>query len=472
MKSPALRGILVKARQKDREKRFQTAGELEQALAKLSPQAAGPFLPQGDEPVPGRCPKCGHQHVSHEKVFDRKFCESCGNLLLEPCLKCKRDNGVWSKFCGKCGADLVGTLQAAATELQAKREQVASLRKLARFVEAIQCLVDMTVVDHPRLLEYAQWANETLPQVRTEFEEAKREHIISLCKVARYNEAIQCLVDMTRVDHPRLLEYAKWANETLPQVRTEFEEAKRGRDCAIEEARSLMRAGDFAGAIPVLEAIAQPLQTGESTALVKQSQAAVAEIGVLRGEIRSRLASKQLEGLKAKVLLLIDLQPNDPQLPKLLQQLMDWESRQQQEREARELRERQEQEARERRQQQQLWEAAAACYGIDGYRRYLEAYPQGTYVAQARQALAPLLREKLLANMNDRDLRGVPRQSHAGTGEGGRSHGPPRESDRLRHRWRNRWSGRGSFYRRCRGLAGAILAGLVAGIAVAIYLDR
>jgi serine/threonine protein kinase len=33
----ALRGILVKALQKDREKRYQTAGEMEQALARLSP---------------------------------------------------------------------------------------------------------------------------------------------------------------------------------------------------------------------------------------------------------------------------------------------------------------------------------------------------------------------------------------------------------------------------------------------------
>ena len=104
----SLRGILVKALQKDREKRFQTAGEMEQALAKFGPQTEGPFQPQGQGPMPGRCPQCGHQHlISQDKAFDRKFCESCGNPLLEPCLKCKRENGVWSKFCGQCGADLV-----------------------------------------------------------------------------------------------------------------------------------------------------------------------------------------------------------------------------------------------------------------------------------------------------------------------------------------------------------------------------
>ena len=438
----ALRGVLLKALQMDREKRFQTAVELEHALVGLSPQAAGPLQPQGQEPIPGRCPKCGHQHlISQEKAFDRKFCESCGDPLLEPCLKCKRENGVWSKFCGKCGADLVASIQAAGKNLQADRDQV-----------------------------------------------------VSLCKVSRFADALDCLGRMLLADHPRLLEYGKWANETLPRVKADLEKAERERDCAIEKANSLMMAGDFAGAIPVLAAIAEPLQTTISRETLRQAQASVAAIAAFRDEIRSRLASKQYEGLRTRVVRLSELQPNDSQLPKLLHQLVDWEARQQQEREvrelrerkekearelreqqereARELRERKEQEARDLRQQQQLWEAAATA-GIEGYHRYLEAYPVGMYVEQARQALAPLLREKLLRNMNNVTLRAeyldnrTPQLAKL-------DEEMALQGTRIAYAVAAGIGGAiaGGFIGGVAGWFGGLVAGLVAGIAVVVFLDR
>jgi ssDNA-binding Zn-finger/Zn-ribbon topoisomerase 1 len=401
---------LIKALQKDREKRFQTAGEMEQALARLSPQTEGAFQPQGQEPTPGRCPKCGHQHlIIQRKAFDRKFCESCGNTLLEPCLKCKAENGVWSKFCGRCGADLAASLQTAVKQLQADREQVTSL-----------------------------------------------------CKASRFTEALECLMGMSLVDHPRLVEYEEWANETVPKVKADFEKAKLQRNCAIEKAKPLMKACDFAGAILALQAIAEPLQTQQSRELVLSAQVAVAEIGVLRDEIRSRMMSNQPEGVKSKVARLIELQPNDPQLPPLLQRLEAWEVRQQKDREARELR-----------QQQQLWQAASSPPSIEGYRQYLDAYPNGIYVEQAKQALAPFLRKKLLQDLNNIGLRkdylDKRTPSLAAMDEQ-----MALEGSRIAYAVAAGIGGGlgGAFVGGVADWFGALLAGLVTGIAVTLFLDK
>ena len=278
---------------------------------------------------------------------------------------------------------------------------------------------------------------------------------------------------MALADHPRLLEYAKWANDTLPQVKTAFENAKRQRDCAVDKAKSLMKAGDFAAAIPVLEAIVMPLQTPESTELVEQARAAVAEIASLRNEVRSRLASKALDGLKPKVARLIVLQPNDAQFPKLLQQLADWEVRQQKEREARDLRQQQEQQARELRQQEQLWQAALAANSLDGYHEYLKAYPSGMYVEQSRRALAPLLRKKLLRQMENvgvrREYLDMRTPALAKLDEE-----MALQSCRIAYSVAGGIGGAlaGAFIGGVAGWLGGLLAGVVVGIAVAVFLDR
>ena len=167
----ALRPILSKALEKDREKRFQSAAELEQALSKLDPRAR--FVPQAtaiDGLLPGCCPKCGHQHDLADKASaKRKFCESCGAALLEPCLKCGAENGVWAKFCGPCGADLNATLNAEIARLQSERDRAEVCHKSYQFPEALRALMLMAAVKHPRLKEFRDWAAELLPRVRSEF---------------------------------------------------------------------------------------------------------------------------------------------------------------------------------------------------------------------------------------------------------------------------------------------------------------
>jgi hypothetical protein len=189
---------------------------------------------------------------------------------------------------------------------------------------------------------------------------------------------------------------------------------------------------------------------------------AIAEIGALRNEIRSRMSSNQPEGVKSKVARLIELQPNDPQLPPLLQRLEAWEVRQQKDREARELR-----------QQQQLWQAASSPPSIEGYRQYLDAYPNGIYVEQAKQALAPFLRKELLQDLNNIGLRkdylDKRTPSLAAMDEEAALQGT-----RIAYAVAAGIGGAlaGAFVGGVADWFGALLAGLVAGIAVTLFLDR
>src|SRR5262249_30887157 len=104
----SLRAILTRALARDREKRFQSAAEFDQALVPLEAQSAtAAALAPSAAAATGKCPRCGHAHHTDAQGFSGvKFCELCGTSLQEPCLECGRDNGIWAKFCSACGADL------------------------------------------------------------------------------------------------------------------------------------------------------------------------------------------------------------------------------------------------------------------------------------------------------------------------------------------------------------------------------
>ena len=361
-----LRRILVKALQKDREKRFQTAGEMEQALAKLSPQSEGPQpAVTGSEIVPGRCPQCGHQHVLDPKeIFKRRFCESCGNTLLEPCLKCDKENGVWAKFCGPCGADLAVLLQEAANRLQADREQVMAFRQASRFEEALSLLGRMVEVKHPRLREFAQWASETVPKMENEFAAAERD-----------------------------------------------------RDGKLQSAQAEMSAHNYEAVVSLLDSVPPPLITRACIELRDTARARIDESAKLRAEITEQVNSRQYKGLKAKVVRFLELHPGS-KMQTLLQQI---EQREAQEHErCWQIAERQpsvaayehylaaypggsyvalahERIARCKAwEQEEFWKAVSRQGTLDAYRQYLARYPNGSHFQEARAAVAPVLRERLL----------------------------------------------------------------------------
>ena len=360
-----LRDVLVRALQKDREKRFQTAGELEQALARLGPAVDGIPTPSDRTSLtPGRCPACGHQHVLQPKeVFSRKFCENCGKPMVEPCLKCGKENGVWAKFCGPCGADLVATLQATICRLQAEREQILALRKAFQFNDAIERLTRMDT-SHPRLQEFSQWASETLGEVQREMSEAAHDH------------------------------------------QAKFQSAQRE-----------MSAYNYEAAASLLEQVPLLLRNDPCKELLRTARARIEEMAKLRAEISEHVNSRQYKGLKAKVVRFLELQPGS-KMQTLLQQIEQCEA--QERKRCWQNAERQpsvavyeqylaaypsgryatlahERIARCKAwEQEEFWKAVSRQATLDAYRQYLARYPHGSHFQEARAAVAPVLRERLL----------------------------------------------------------------------------
>ncbi len=327
-----LRPILSKALEKDREKRFQSAAEFEQALSKLDPRAR--FVPQAtaiDGLLPGCCPKCGHQHDLGDKASaKRKFCESCGTALLEPCLKCGAENGVWAKFCGPCGADLNTTLNAEIERLQAERDRFEVCHKSYQFEEAIEILTPMAAVKHPRL----------------------------------------------KVFHD-------WAAEFLPRVRAEFEAAQQQRDEALQKAQSLATMCEYRDVFPVLENVPKPLWTPTMEKLHRVSRELYTRASQLRKEVADQIAAKDYDTLKAKVLELLKINPNDAEVQKLLQQL----------------------EKREERLREASWQAVRRHPTVRNCQEYIANYPAGPHVSQVQALLAPLLRDSLVDRPRDATVR-------------------------------------------------------------------
>jgi serine/threonine protein kinase len=441
--SEPLRGILVKALQKDREKRFQTAGELEQALTKLSPHGEGPSLPAaGSGLTPGRCPKCGHQHVLDPKeIFKRRFCEGCGNTLLEPCLKCDKENGVWSKFCHSCGADLAVLLQDATNRFQADREQVMAFRQASRFDEAISLLGRMVDVKHPRLREFAQWASETVPKVENEFSAAERD-----------------------------------------------------RDGKLQSAQAEMSAHNYEASVSLLDSVPLPLMTRACIDLRDTAQARIDEMAKLRAEIAEQVNSRQYNGLKAKVVRFLELHPGS-KMQTLLKQIEQHEA--QEHERCWQTAERQpsvaayehylaayptgayvalahERIARCKAwEHEEFWKAVNKLPSMAAYRQYLAKYPDGRYVQQARAALAAPLREQLLSDLRNVDLRKdylanrTPELANL-------DEQTALQNTRIVYAIVAGIGGAiaGAFIGGVAGWFGALLAGLVAGIAVTVFLDQ
>jgi hypothetical protein len=327
-----LRPILSKALEKDREKRFQSAAELEQALSKLDPRAR--FAPQAtaiDGLMPGCCPKCGHQHDLGDKTSaNRKFCESCGTALLEPCLKCKAENGVWAKFCGACAADLNATLNAELARLQSERDRVEVFYKSYEFPEAIQALKPIA-----------------------------------------------------KLTHPRLKEFCDWAAEMLPRVCSELQTAERQRDEALQKAQSLAAMCQYRDVFPVLENVPKPLWTPELEKLHNTSRELYTRASQLRKEVADHIAAKDYDTLKPKVLELLQINPNDAEVQRLLQQI----------------------EKREAKQREALWQTIRKHATLQNCQEYCRKYPDGPHLAQVHALLAPLLRDALINNSQDKLVR-------------------------------------------------------------------
>jgi tRNA A-37 threonylcarbamoyl transferase component Bud32 len=345
-----LRPILTKALQRDRERRYQTVAELETDLRSASQagsQAGGPRGLQAPAQPGGIgvCLTCGHQHlIDPNHPLARKFCEACGESLVEPCLKCGTDNGTWSKFCGKCGADLLAALADQTAALQRNRAWIEKLVTAWEYQTAIVTLEKMQAVTHPRLAEFPSWAAGRVGEVRAlRAEQQRRSEIVSLLGGVVAHQVSQ----------------------------------------TVDRAEVLTAAHQYSAAAQLLAAVDADIRDHYWTAAWGKVDGILAELTELRTRAREQFAAKDTRALTPTVRRLLELQPGNEELLKL----SDWIAR------------------TEARREQAAWDAIVASRSSAGYWKYLEEHPNGAHAGEAHAALAPELRERLLANPKDDQAR-------------------------------------------------------------------
>ncbi|MFP4474614.1 MAG: protein kinase domain-containing protein [Desulfatibacillaceae bacterium] len=124
----AIRDVVAKCLEEHPDNRYQTAAELEMALADgaTSPKART----AGDA-----CPECGEVNP-----LDTRFCQKCGrslDQLFRKCPKCGRENHNRIVFCGHCGENVPHALFALrARQAQANREWAKAARMWQKLLKA------------------------------------------------------------------------------------------------------------------------------------------------------------------------------------------------------------------------------------------------------------------------------------------------------------------------------------------------
>jgi serine/threonine protein kinase len=280
-----LRAILVRGLEKDREKRFQSAAEFEQALEKTMGQVQAPVIAAAPKAAPDavavRCPKCGHAHAATaQALVQLKFCEQCGTVLQEPCRKCKHANGFWVKFCGSCGL-----------YIDRSHQQLAEA-KSAELSEA---------------------------------KSAELNEVSALVKQHEYRKALKMLDGLCALPQPTLAALVATAKRLLPQVEAGYDAAKKQRDEKLALARGHVGVCELEQAAQILAQVPAPLHNKEFTETRQSIEAELEKKGRLTQEIADRVRAKEYDGLLPKVERMIALDPNADYYPKLLTFLQEFE---------------------------------------------------------------------------------------------------------------------------------------------------
>ena len=162
-----IRAVVLKAMEKDRERRYQSAKELADALglagtrAKMSGGGTATTETTGGPAVAGTlavgvCYHCGHFHGGD--ADSRKFCGRCGEPLQVPCLACDAANPIWTKFCGQCRADTMAKVAERSAEFAAAQGRIESeLNDFAIDAAKTATTAMLDTVD-PRLADFRTWA--------------------------------------------------------------------------------------------------------------------------------------------------------------------------------------------------------------------------------------------------------------------------------------------------------------------------
>ena len=221
--------------------------------ARQSPQpiAAPPVIAVGGTIA---CPQCGMENVA---AAGRRFCGDCGTNLWEQCHGCGAEVPIDERFCGQCGANMADSIQ------QQIRNIEQHLAKALRLEQNHQ-----------------------------------------------FSEAKLLLSSIAKMQHSRLRQYVEKAQQRLSHVRHEHDRWEHLADAAYKRAQEAVAICDFPAAIRILEEIPGPVRSMPIEALLLESQARQKEIEELTAKLRTFLAEKRGGDVVPIVERLQRLQPN------------------------------------------------------------------------------------------------------------------------------------------------------------------
>jgi len=366
-----LQDVLGKALEEAPADRYQNTAEFHAALRLAMKNAASP---SSTELSTGECRSCGRRNDEN-----RKFCQGCGTSLVDPCLKCEHEIGVWEEFCGECGASQNDLAASRSEELDQQRETVGSLRREYRYEEALDILKSLSDESHPRFSEYPAWADKVRPEVESEYAKtrAERERLTGeareLLNQNRYREVPRLFEQLSKglwnSDVEGLLQQAerslRESEELLAEIKlamrerkfdglvektgrflelrpdrkdivevharlTERAEKRATKKAArtrvraaeiLDEARERLREHDYASVVLLLKDMPAGYETDESLAILRKAEIRVERAEKLLSEIEKAVGSGQSQQLLPKLDEYLKLVSTDQHIEALREKL-------------------------------------------------------------------------------------------------------------------------------------------------------
>jgi formylglycine-generating enzyme required for sulfatase activity/serine/threonine protein kinase len=371
----SLQNVLGKALEDEKEDRYQNAKEFRDALlATKQASAIGEVVLEQ-----GECPSCGTKNLTN-----RKFCRQCAASIEVPCLSCSSKIPMWEQVCDSCGAKQDDLLEKRRQKMASDQAEAEDLLESHEFEKALALAIALRDEPDLRLQHLKRWAENFVSEIQKTREPffLQTETLMSEALQHRsaydYTSALRTLeqVPNSLVDAP-----LSSHRQTVGQLREELEgisaEIKRldqivrervskrdlkgvlddvetllklqpdrkellglrsqliqretklreNRDEALTAAKLRFQSFDYENCLKEITKIDESLITSEIRSLQEQATASRDRLRFLRQTIMAHIKDKQLDGLLAKVVECLTLQPAAPDLLKLRDQLQEREAK-------------------------------------------------------------------------------------------------------------------------------------------------
>ena len=200
-----------------------------------------------------QCGSCQHSNESGVK-----FCAGCGTNLYEPCVGCSKPVLLTQKFCGSCGADLVGA--------QKKRED-----------------------------QFIEWMANAVAEA----------------KQHRFDIAISLLDRVRTSTGYRHTELGKSAEAAIDKVRKLRDSTVGAADDLQSQAKAAFESDDLAQAVALLKRVPKNLLSEESQQLYGKCSTFLEQVSALTAEVQSAMKARDWPLLGSLLNQLLSIDPKN-----------------------------------------------------------------------------------------------------------------------------------------------------------------